>query len=282
MNPEGQSEPYPLISVVDIPDKFNCYDSLQSMLEGITDTQIEKIVLFIQSQDSFIISEMVQIIISFHSIRPFLHQPIVKLLSLVALSSPLPLNTCYLPKAHPFLAYHLANSGLFSHSDLSKDSPEEFTFLNSQEELNKWHFPECFWDRLAAGGLQLNEIREFWYERDSVGFFLKFDDFDRLQLQSTDGDFRFESEIFISVYDLPFGEDRSKKSLLSVSAFYGAEACFKFIFLNGTAVTPSVSESSVKGGNDEILLICERYMEISGDAFRSQLVTTETTLRTGF
>jgi ankyrin repeat protein len=257
MNQEERTESYPLISVVGIPDTFQCYDSLHLMLEKITDSNLEEIFLFIGGHEPFIISQMVQIIISFHSFRPFLHKPIVTLLSLVTLSSPLPLNASHLIQTHPFLAFHLSNSGLFSHSDLSFFSPA-FSFLNSLEDLENWQIPKCFADRWAAGGVQLNEIQEFGYEKDSVGFFLKFDDFARLQVQSTDGDFRFDGEICISPYDIRFDEENMEQSLLSVSAFYGAVVCFKFIYMNGTAISPSVCESSVKGGIDEIILICER------------------------
>jgi hypothetical protein len=87
---------------------------------------------------------------------------------------------------------------------------------------------------------------------------LKYDKFDELQRLSTIANFDFSATTFISPCDLPPGKTMDKESLLSVSAFYGSVQCFKFLLLNGVTVTSSVCSSAVKGGELEIIQICEQ------------------------
>jgi ankyrin repeat protein len=100
-----------------------------------------------------------------------------------------------------------------------------------------------------------------------LGGCLKFDDFESLQALSTHPKFTFEQEILISDYDLPYGTSPTNRSLLSVSGFYGALRCFKYVLLNGCWVSSSVSEFSIKEGHLEIIGISEAE---KGD-FRSSL-----------
>jgi hypothetical protein len=250
-----------LIASIEIPDKFGCYTLLQSMLEDISDRKIDQIIQFIQfmqPNDPSIFPQMIQIIISFYSIRPLQHQKIVKLLSLIILFSSFPLNCECIARKYPFLACHLAIAGIFSAADLSQMKSHEFQVLYSSGLPIPWNFQQCFADRYQEKDFGLEEIVEWGYERNSLGFFLKFNDFDNLQVQSTDPGFDYEQEIFISIYDNRRSWMLEKESLLSFSAFYGSVACFKFIFLNGSKVSRSVTKSSVKGGNHEILMICEQ------------------------
>jgi hypothetical protein len=231
---------------------------LQSKLEAITDQKIGQLIHFIQQHDPSIIHQMIQIIISFDSIRPLHHHQIVELLSLIALLSLFPLNSKRIAEKHPFLVYHLAISGIFPAKDLSQISSNEFDFLSSSKLLESWQIPQCFRDRYFAKDFQLQEIRKYGYEQNSLGCFLKFDNLDSFQVRSTEPAFDYEQEISISVYDIPSHWTPPQQSILSVSAFYGSVACFKFIFLNGSRVSKSVTESSIKGGAEELIKICER------------------------
>jgi hypothetical protein len=266
---EEQIEPFHLISQVDIPEHLQCYLSLESMVDGIRDTEMEKISKFVQSQNQEFMVEAVQMMISFHDIRPLQRNLIRKLITTI--SSRFRLNLRYLIDYHPFLAFHLmkadGSSGLEEKrieeeidriiSHLPSYSAEEFKFLHSTGKPFNIKTPKCFQERFSAEDFEMEEVKECGYERKSLGGCLKFDDFEVLRALSTHPKFRFEQEILISVFDLPHGTNPEHQSLLSVSGFYGALQCFKYVLLNGCEVSSSVCEMSIKGGHLEIIGICE-------------------------
>jgi hypothetical protein len=88
---------------------------------------------------------------------------------------------------------------------------------------------------------------------------------------STHIGFAFESKIFISQIDLPSGSDPVEETLLSISGFYGAIKCFKFLFLNGANITSNVCKTVVKGGKSEILHIIERKKPLFEESLGSAI-----------
>jgi Pyruvate/2-oxoacid:ferredoxin oxidoreductase delta subunit len=128
-----------------------------------------------------------------------------------------------------------------------------------KEELEYCDVPNCFRTLFLEKKdfFPIEEIRQFGYSKDSMGFFLKYDKFEELQQLSTFPNFNVSAKIFISPCDLPSGITLEEESLLSVSVFYGSVECFKFLLLNGAEVTSSVCVSAVKGGDLEIIQICE-------------------------
>jgi hypothetical protein len=163
---------------------------------------------------------------------------------------------------YPVLSSKLVESGVISQQNASDycNSSELFHFLTFPKKSLCENAPQCFADQFKKSkeNFPIEDIRRFGYDKTSIGFFLKFDNFDEIQKLSTVADFDFFSPTFISPCDLPHPTTLNSESLLSVCAFYGSIECFKFIFLNGVPVLNPVCISAVKGGNLEILQICEQ------------------------
>jgi hypothetical protein len=125
--------------------------------------------------------------------------------------------------------------------------------------MDLFHVPLCYQDQIQEHPetFPIQDIRAHGYERSTLGYYLKYDDFDGLQALSTHPTFNCEGVLTISPCDLPLWDHLPNESLLSVSAFYGSLKCFKFLLLNESKVSSSVCESSVKGGHIEIVRICE-------------------------
>jgi ankyrin repeat protein len=268
---ENQTEVYSLISQVDIPDHLECYVSLQSMLDKMTESEIDNISKYILSQNQQFLLEAIQIMISFHDIRPLQRNLITKLIS--AVSSPFAFNFYFLIIHHPFLAYHLSRAEFHPASEHERIQSEiqsivraenikhltaNFELLLSHSKIRSGLVPNCFREGYGAEDFELEGVREWGYEGNSQGFIVKYDDFVGLRALSAHPLFKFDIEIFISPFDLPVDVKSQAQSLLSVSAFYGALKCFKFLLLNGCRVSASVCEFSVKGGSLEVIRISEQ------------------------
>jgi hypothetical protein len=246
---EEEGSPCSLISQVDIPEHLQCYITLQSMLNNISESEIENISKFVFHQSPEFHTQAIQIMISFHEIRPLQRSLITKLISKT--SSKSPLNLRFLIEEHPFLAFHLRKSEFYSQSEQARIESEIlsitqkfyksffplFRLLRSPESLNPYWVPESFRDRFKAEDFGVEEVREWGCERSSLCWILKFDEFERLRDRSAHPRFEFATEIIISEFDLPFGSYLGKQSLLSVSVFYGGLVCFKYVLLNGIGVT---------------------------------------------
>jgi hypothetical protein len=102
----------------------------------------------------------------------------------------------------------------------------------------------------------IEDIRQFSYLKSSIGYFLKYDDFEALQSVSQRPDFNFNSTLIISPFDLPSVMTTQKISYLAVAAFYGSTHAFNFLFLNSATINSVVCDSSIAGGNSKIIIIC--------------------------
>jgi hypothetical protein len=103
----------------------------------------------------------------------------------------------------------------------------------------------------------IGDIREFGYEKGTLEYFIKFDLFDGFQEIVTRGDFDFHSSSFISPLDLPANVDGTVESLLSFAGFYSSPQCFKYLFLSGLKITAEVTQWTVRGGNYDLIHLCE-------------------------
>jgi ankyrin repeat protein len=112
---------------------------------------------------------------------------------------------------------------------------------------------------LQRNCFSLEEIGQFSYVKFSMGYYLKYDDLDGLQLLTTIPKYDFNCTTFISDYDLPMQSfEVDLRPLLAVSAFYCSIKCFKFLVINDAIVSKSVCRSSVEGGHLELVRICEQ------------------------
>jgi hypothetical protein len=96
------------------------------------------------------------------------------------------------------------------------------------------------------------------YEPGSLGYVLKYDDRESLIFLSMNPEFNFLAKIYLSDCDLAFGKKLKRPSLIAISAFYGSVRCFKFLLLNGYQMRPSICKNSIRGGNTEIISLCEQ------------------------
>jgi hypothetical protein len=251
---------YSQISLVDIPEYFTFGTSLQSMLDTLSSETVDDVFEFI-SQHPSNIHESYQILVIFFNHRPHQSSLFLDLIAHISAISPFPSCSVDFIRKNPVLGYKLIEKGIIP-KDIIRylyTMPEIFRILTFTEKFWDNNYPTCFTpdpDR-TEGKFPIEDIRRFGYDSSSIGFFLKFDKFDEIQQLSSLANFNFSSKTFITPCDLPHPTKLPSESLLSVSAFYGSIGCFKFIFLNGIPIRSSVCISSVKGGNLEIIQICE-------------------------
>lgn len=95
-----------------------------------------------------------------------------------------------------------------------------------------------------------DEIIECGFPLDSPGYAIKNDNINLLQELASKEEFDYNQKI-LQEY---FGPH--ERSLISTAAYYGSVNCFKFLLLNNAKVDLSTSESSVMGGNKQLIDIC--------------------------
>ena len=98
------------------------------------------------------------------------------------------------------------------------------------------------------------------WKEGSIGYSLKNDDFDTLQSTlSKNPNFQLEKPIKWSDYENYF--EYKWKTPLSLAALYGSISCFKYLILNNCQINEDVFCSAIKGGNLEIIRICQQNVE---------------------
>jgi hypothetical protein len=249
------------IDEVDLPEQFAFGTTLQSNLEKLTIETFDRIFEFLCQHKSNII-ESFQILSIFFHLRPHQSSLILDLIQKLLEISPFPLVWEHFANLYPVLFFKLVERGVLSLENASKYHSKSnlFGFLIFSKEFPSGEIPACFraLKEESKDLFPIEDIREFGYPKNSIGFFLKYYKFDELQQLSTFRNFNFSADTFISPCDLPPETSLNQESLLSISAFYGSVKCFKFLFMNGANVTSSVCVSAVKGGDLEIIQICEQ------------------------
>jgi hypothetical protein len=118
----------------------------------------------------------------------------------------------------------------------------------------------------------IDDLRNFSYLKNSLAYFLKYDDLGGVHSKSNYPEYNFNSTIMISSLDIPSYLPARKISQLAFAAFYGSLHSFKFLFLNSATVTSSVCESGIAGGNIQILNICENTYGFSSVAINAAII----------
>lgn len=250
---------FSLLSLVEIPEQFSLHTTLQSLLHNIHEDSLQQILDFLSPHLDSKLNDIVYIIAAFHDRRLHQSKLFLYLLLQIFLSYPLPVDIRIFTSLHPFLSFKLIQSKAIPPTDDSISS-KLFRFLVFPSKRN---VPICFSSlfKTQRKSFPIEDIRNAGYEGSSLGHFLKFDDFDRFQSSSTVSNFDFHAQISLSPFALPYDtepiEEPPKLELLAFAGFHRSVNCFKFIFLNGAAISASVCDWSVKGGDEEILQICE-------------------------
>lgn len=100
----------------------------------------------------------------------------------------------------------------------------------------------------------LSELLDYGWYKDSLGYFLKYDDINSLQLALAKN-----NELIYSTVKSDFEPGFSQPmSLINAAAFYGSIKCFKYLFMNNAAFDEATAKNSVIGGNYEIVHICQQ------------------------
>jgi hypothetical protein len=245
---------------------------LQESFLKITKDTIDKVIQQVLEQDDSEIIQLIQILSIFHDLRPHQADLLAETISIISHQKQILLDPCKFIQQLPVLAYKLFESGNFSRSDVlvhSKKSgyfsfllfpPNVDKFMNDKDLFRESPIPEYFTTQYQQNptNFPITDLRKHGYEQGTIGYFLKYDDFDGFQTYSTFPNFTFDTQISISPNDLPLNVQLENQSFLSISAFYGSIQCFKFLLLNGMKVAAAESESAVRGGHLEIIRLCEQ------------------------
>jgi hypothetical protein len=267
--------PPALLALVDIPESLKVLTDIQSLLQNLTFETFDETVEILQNTNPSYLEEIYAILGVFHDIRPHKAHLISKLLQSISAQSSSNINSLFFISHHPYLAAKLAQSNIITESDALhfKSRNNFFRFFISPSTCSKWSVPECFQDDFRELGQNfVKDVLQYGYREHSLGYILKYDDFDSLQSLSTQPNFDFDSSILISPCDLPSQVEEPKAALLAVSAFYGSINCFKFLYLNDCAACRSVCSWGVKRGNLEILQICEHEHGDFRDCLRPSII----------
>jgi ankyrin repeat protein len=243
------------ISSIDFPEQFLCFKKVLFFFESNLNPNLHD---FNSLISSFSDSECEQILLFFsffHDIRPFRSDKIIFLMCGSLSFFPIEDFLFYLSNNHPYFFFRLYQYGTFKKIDLLKLSANNiFTILmtsliglpsvSSKEAL--FTFPPILHI--------FNQLdNSYGYFKDSLESACKYDDLDHLTSFLSLSDFNILEKLTISQLDLPFNEEIIGQSLLSFTAFYGANKCFKIILLNNDSDSGNAVASSIKGGNFEII-----------------------------
>ncbi len=118
-------------------------------------------------------------------------------------------------------------------------------------------------NKQSEWGRILDELRNHFWTKGSLGFALKYDDCDFLQKIASDT-FDFNQSLpEWSQFELD--EEPPSLTLLGVAAYYGSYKCFSFINVNGAIITKEIAQCALMGGNQQICSMCQ--VNIDKDCF---------------
>jgi hypothetical protein len=260
------------IAEVPISKIFSKLNDVQKLIQKISNETIEQLITFILQQSISDIYQIILFLAIFHGLRPHQSHLITEIVSIILSSKVIAVSPQTLIHDFPVLASKLYQSGILSHSDVSLYSKQSglLTLLifpsNIAELIDDYRaFPEnpiprCFKSQFQRNptNFPINDIRKYGYQHSTIGYYLKYDQFDGLQQLSAVPNFSFEETLPISPCDLSNEFLVPDQTLISVAAFYGSIHCFKFLSLNHALISASVCRSSVQGGNNEIIRLSEQ------------------------
>jgi hypothetical protein len=250
-----------LISEVDIPRPFRLAVSLQTFIDQNSEEMLPKIIEFIRKQIPEDLQDVILALSDFHNRRPLKQDLIAKVIAEISHFSSKPLSPSEMIISHPFLAFKLVRLGIFKRDDVSRyfDRKKFFAFLICPSKLNENEVHVAFRSDFKTMGksFPIEEIGCHGYAKNSVQFLLKYDLFEDFGFLAIDLNFNIFRDRYISPFDLPTKSEVEKESLLTIAAFYGSIRCFKFLVLNEMRMDQRTCKWSIKGGNCEIISICE-------------------------
>lgn len=123
----------------------------------------------------------------------------------------------------------------------------------------------------------IEEICQFGYPKDSLGFCIKYDDIDQFKQVTSAPDFNFNMRI--PCIDCIHYSRSTSFSLLSIAAFYGSVEVFRYLLEKGAYYTESTAKLSVLGGNWSIILYLtdrgydfSKYVKIAVESHQNEIV----------
>jgi len=115
----------------------------------------------------------------------------------------------------------------------------------------------------------IKEVSEYGWEKESIGWMIKYDDEDMLLQKSSSPSFNWKEKIVWSPFEWSF--QPFSKQILAVAAHFGSLKCFKQILLHIDQISQPIFLSSISGGNNEIIHICSSSINDSFGIYSASL-----------
>lgn len=245
-----------------VPDALEKWVMLQKDLDLLNDESLPQVIQKVIDKFSNEYLLVYQHISMFHDIRP------VKSHLYVAILKSLIENNCLSAERiisegialdHPLLAFRLMELGILDPKKITKFNLE-FTFLY-QSKISRFivNLPEFKYRNLSERREIFQEIIQYGYRKDTAKYAVKYDEVDLLIKLSAERGFDYNRQVFVNPYDLKKPDECGHKKIpiLALAAFYGSIKCFKFLLLNKAKVDNTVCEFATRGGNTDIIHLCE-------------------------
>lgn len=138
-----------------------------------------------------------------------------------------------------------------------KDYAEIYTIIskkyNRVYRQHNWNFAGLLKNRGAEIDCEYAKCDESKiiskYEENSLGWIISYNEIDKFKEMSSKDCFDYNQMFKYDEFDY-YGT-----SLLDIAAQYGSEEIFRFLIVNGAAITPESAENAIIGGNFEIMSV---------------------------
>lgn len=232
-----------LFTDLPIPDYFEKFDVMESMILNENEEQIPEIIEYIK--ENFEINEYEQcyLTVIYFSIR-FPRKLVFY-------------GRLYLAMMKEIEHYPISYTLVHNNSLLAR-----YVYLNGGYDLDQFNlcrnlsttYEYCFGSDHRKG-LTEEELQNI-YDQGSIEQIIFNDDVEKLLELSTNPQFDYNQNIETAAFH--FTDFPRKYSILSFACLYQSIECFKFLKMNGSNLTPSEFECAVAGGNLEIIHITQR------------------------
>ena len=145
--------------------------------------------------------------------------------------------------------------------------PEIFGFTESDSNLFFKNIGISHDDLVQDDYKILFEILEFGVPKNSIEYYIKYDEVENLENILNEKQLTYDHEVFISQFEFLIKSETYP--LIILSALYGSIKCFKACLLNHTKKIPNLIDSCLIGGNIDIvrLISTDNFNSISDNSF---------------